>query len=173
MALVLFAGPALAGPLRVATFHTDLSRKGPGLLLRDILSGKDPQVRAVVGVIAWAKPDMILLTGMDQDHDLRALTALADALGDVGAGYPHRFALPSNRGMRTGLDLDGDGRLGGLEDAQGYGRFTGDGAMAILSRLPIDLNGVRDFSEMLWRDLPGALVTAAGPPEQRLSSAGH
>ena len=173
--LVLAACPALADAVRVATFHTDLSRKGPGLLLRDILSGRDAQVRAVVAVIGDARPDVILLTGMDQDFDHHALTALADALADAGAGYPHRLALPSNRGLATGLDLDGDGQTGGREDAQGYGRFVGDGAMAILSRHPIDRAGVRDFSGFLWRDLPGGRIDAPAPVAavQRLSSSGH
>jgi len=40
--------PAWAEPIRVATYNAELSRKGPGLLLRDILRGKDDQLAAVV-----------------------------------------------------------------------------------------------------------------------------
>ena len=40
LALAL-AAPASAETLRVATFSPELTRKGPGLLLRDIRSGKD------------------------------------------------------------------------------------------------------------------------------------
>ncbi|EPX87551.1 Endonuclease/Exonuclease/phosphatase family [Rubellimicrobium thermophilum DSM 16684] len=159
----------------------DLGRDGPGLLLRDILKGEDPQIAAALRVIAALKPDILLLTAFDWDHDGVALAAFAERLAAAGVAYPHRFAPPSNAGLETGLDLDGDGQEGGPRDAQGYGRFAGDGAMALLSRWP--LGEVRDFSALLWRDLPGAHlpVREDGTPFpseeaqaiQRLSSTGH
>lgn len=164
--------------MRIATYNVDLSRKGPGLLLRDILSGKDRQVMAVTDVIAGAAPDVILLTGFDYDLDGLALSALADRLSALDAEYPYRFALRPNTGRATGLDLDGDGKTGGPGDSQGYGRFAGADGMAILSRLPIVEEDVADYSDTLWRDLPGALIGGAGLPEevmevQRLSTTGH
>lgn len=80
--------------------------------------------------------------------------------------------------------MDGDGRTGGPRDAQGYGRFEGDGALALLSRWPVERAAVQDFSSLLWRDLPGATMPGSAPddapfpsPEakaaQRLSSTGH
>ena len=67
--------------------------------------------------------------------------------------------------MATGLDLDRNGQLGDARDAQGYGRFAGDGGMAILSRFAIDQAGVIDLSGVLWADLPGATLPQddAGP----------
>ncbi|MEC9313216.1 MAG: endonuclease/exonuclease/phosphatase family protein, partial [Pseudomonadota bacterium] len=47
--------PAQADTVRIATFNTELSRKGPGLLLRDIERGEDPQIAAVIDVILAAK----------------------------------------------------------------------------------------------------------------------
>lgn len=146
-------------------------------MLRDILRG-DPQAEAAAAVIAAAAPDILLLTGIDYDHDLMALAAFAGLLSALGRDYPFRFAARPNSGMTTGLDLDGDGRRGGARDAQGFGRFAGEGGMAILSRLPIDTEGVRDFSAFLWRDLPGALIAGAGPDAeaaamQRLSTTAH
>jgi hypothetical protein len=167
---------AAADTLRVATYHADLTRRGPGLLLRDILSGDDPQIRAVQDMIRATDADVLLLTGVDYDLDLAALRALADALAAEGRPYPHRFALRPNTGMATGLDLDGDGRRGGPRDAQGYGRFAGEGGMAVLSRLAIDTGAVRDFSAFLWRDLPEVrLPDGMGPDAaalQRLSTTG-
>jgi len=172
----LWAGPSLAENLRIATFHAELSRDGPGLLLRDILRS-DPQVEAAARVIALASPDVLVLLGIDYDHDLAALGAFADRVAAAGAVYPHRFALRPNTGRATGLDMDGDGRLGGPRDAQGYGRFAGEGGMAVLSRLPIDAAGVRDFSGLLWRDLPGTILPGGMSAEvldaQRLSTTGH
>jgi len=177
LTLLAAIAPAAAQNLRIATYDADLSREGPGLLLRDILRG-DPQAEAAAAVIAAAAPDILLLTGIDYDHDLMALAAFAGLLSALGRDYPFRFAARPNSGMTTGLDLDGDGRRGGARDAQGFGRFAGEGGMAILSRLPIDTEGVRDFSGYLWRDLPGALIADAGldagaEAVQRLSTTAH
>lgn len=172
--LLALAVPAGADPIRIATYGPDLSRKGPGLLLRDILK-RDPQVLAAAAVIAEAQPDAILLTGFDWDHDGRALAAFADLVAEAGLELPHRLATRPNSGMASGIDLDGDGRDGTPDDAQGFGFFTGEGGMALLSRLP--LGEVTDHSTALWRDLPGHLMPADTPPDaaaiQRLSSVAH
>lgn len=172
------ASPVLAGTYRVATYNTELQRRGPGLLLRDILSGSDPQVLAVVDVIKQTSPDVLLLNRFDYDAGGVALTAFAALLDD----YPYRFALRPNTGLQTGLDMDGDGRVGGPRDAQGYGRFAGQGGMAILSRYPLGVEHVQDFSALEWTAFPDAMLPAVdGKPfpspqalaKQRLSSVGH
>ena len=178
VAAALLAAPAGAETLRLATFNADLTRDGPGLLLQDLRRGTSAQIAAVVEVIAAASPDVLLLTGIDWDHDLLALHALEAALAAKGAGYGYLYAPRPNAGWATGLDLNGDGRLGGPRDAQGYGRFAGEGGMALLSRLPIASDEARDFTGLLWRDLPDALLDGAGPSPaalavQRLSSMGH
>ncbi|XDA98368.1 endonuclease/exonuclease/phosphatase family protein [Sulfitobacter sp. LCG007] len=168
--------------MRVATFNVELQRDGPGLLLRDIASGEDPQVAAAVSIIAQARPDILALQSFDYDLTGAALRAFQAALAAAGAGYPHSFTAAPNSGMATDLDMDGDGRTGGPGDAQGYGAFSGQGGMAILSRFPILEGEVQDFSDLIWRDLPDALLPAAdGAPfpspqaqaVQRLSTTGH
>src|SRR6056297_2071669 len=111
--------PGLAETLRIATYHTELSRKGPGLLLRDILRGEDAQVEAVAQVVGAVSPDILILQGVDYDRDLLALAALRDVIAKTGPHYPHLFALRPNTGLASGLDVDGDGKLGEPEDAQG------------------------------------------------------
>jgi len=152
-------------------------------LLRDILRGDDPQITALLQVITAVRPDVLHLTDLDYDLDGHALTALQNMLATQGLDYPYRFTAHPNSGLSTPLDMDGDGRLGGPGDAQGFGFFRGQGGMAILSRFPIPVPQVRDFSGFLWADLPGA--TAATRPDgtpfpstqafgvQRLSSVGH
>jgi hypothetical protein len=164
----------LADPIRLATWNVELARDGPGLLLQDILA-RDEDILSVIEVIARVSPDVILLTGFDYDLHGHALDALAERLAARGAAYPHRFARAPNAGLATGLDLDGDGRTGGPRDAQGYGTFAGEGGMALLSRLVIDAEASLDYSDFLWRDLPGALLDAEyrAVPTQRLSSVGH
>jgi hypothetical protein len=142
--------------LRIATWNVEMSRKGPGLLSRDIVKGEDPAVLSVVAHLGQVSPDVVLLTGFDTDVDGVTLNLFAQALADAGHIYPHRFTRVGNAGLPTRLDLDKDGRLGEPEDAQSYGAFRGQGGMGILSRVPLLNERVVDFSEMLWKDIPSA-----------------
>lgn len=175
--LSLIADTAAADSLRIATYNVEMNRAGPGLLLRDLQKGEDPAIAAAVQVIIALNADVLLLTGFDYDLNQVALTAFADRLANAGVTYPHQFSTRPNTGLVTGLDLNADGYLGGPGDAQGYGRFSGEGGMAVLSRLPIRTAEVRDFSDFLWKDLPSALLfdgmTADAKNLQRLSSTGH
>ncbi|HEY0212445.1 MAG TPA: endonuclease/exonuclease/phosphatase family protein [Paenirhodobacter sp.] len=178
LAIGLCALPLRAETIRIATYDPGLTRDGPGLLLRDMADARDKQIAAVVEVITAVSPDVLLLTGFDWDLQGAALEALRTRLDQAGVGYGYSYAPRPNTGMKTGLDLDGDGRTGGPRDAQGYGRFTGADGMALLSRLPIAVEGARDFSAFLWADLPDALIDGAAlTPEarkiQRLSTTGH
>lgn len=177
------AGAQPTGPatLRLVVHHSELRRDGPGLLLRDIRRGA-ADVLAVRDTLLAARPDVALLLGFDYDLDLLALSAFQALLADAGHSMPHRFAARPNRGMATGLDMDGDGRTGTPDDAQGWGRFAGAGGMAMLSRLPIRQGDVRDHSDFLWRDLPGAMLPQQGGRPfpsaevfaiQRLASTGY
>ncbi|MGX9355858.1 endonuclease/exonuclease/phosphatase family protein [Roseobacteraceae bacterium S113] len=151
-----------------------MSRDGPGLLLRDILR-EDEQVLAAAQVIRSAAPDILVITRMDTDAGGQTLDAFANLLGGA---FPNRFTRLGNEGRPTGLDLDRDGRLGEAEDAQGFGRYTGEAGLAVLSRAGLPLLLLEDHSARLWRDLPGALITTDTlPPDaldvQRLSSTSH
>ncbi|WP_457771769.1 endonuclease/exonuclease/phosphatase family protein [Phycobium rhodophyticola] len=181
MLLALFGsgGIAKAESLRIATFNTELSRKGPGLLLRDIRKG-DPQAEAVAKVIARIVPDVLLLNDIDYDHGGLTLGALAGLIRANGHDMPHHYAARPNSGWMTDQDLDGDGRRGGAGDAQGWGRYSGAGGMAILSRHPI--GKARDLSGLIWAEQDWAtLPMEKGKPfpspqalkVQRLSSVGH
>ena len=156
-ALALAAWPLAAETVRLGVYHTDLGRDGPGLLLRDIWKG-DPQISALARVVAHADPDVLLLLDVDWDAGGAALGALAQLMD-----YPYSFAARPNSGWPSGLDLDGDGRLGGPGDAYGYGAFSGSGGMALLSRYPLPA-AAEDFSRNLWRDLPGAVLPELDGP---------
>ncbi len=120
------------------------------MLLKAILAGDDPQVLAVVDTIATVHPDILLLTGFDQDYALLALSAFQAALARAGITYDYAFAPAGNAGRPSGRDLDGDGRVNGWRDALGFGRFPGNGAMALLSRYP--LGDARSFTKFPWQD---------------------
>ena len=134
-------------------------------------------------MITRTDPDILVLSDFDYDAELSALRAFADLLAETAAPYPYAFARRPNTGWATGLDMDGDGRLGGPCDSQGFGYFAGQGGLAVLSRFPIDEPHLQDFSALLWRDFPEALLPthASGAPfpsdaalaAQRLSTTAH
>lgn len=164
--------------LRIATWNAELSRKGLGVLIRDIISGEDAQIVAAVSHISQVAPDILVLTGIDTDFDGHTAQAFADALATAGAVYPYVFSRISNAGRATGRDLDKDGRLGQARDAQSYGEFHGQGGLAVLSRKPIEIGDIQDFSTLLWRDLPDARMPNGYYDAQdldvlRLSSSSH
>ena len=174
--ILLAAAPAASDTLRIATWNVGLDRIGPGLLVRDLDKGDDPQIAAIIRVAAELDADVLLLTAVDYDRGGVALDLLAERLAKVGQPYPHRFAFRPNTGQQTGFDIDGNGRIGDPRDAQGFGLFSGQGGMAVLSRLPIDGAAARDFSTFLWRDLPGAMIPEGTDPGlqdiQRLATTG-
>ena len=164
----------MAETLRIATYNADLSAAGPGLVLYDLRKKElPPQRAAAVAVIAALDADVLLLTGIDYDLRGETLAALAARLAEAGAPYPYLLPLRPNTGVPTGRDLDGNGQLHEPRDAQGWGRFPGEGGMAVLSRLPIG-DGIRDFSGFLWADLPGNLMPDTDPARdiQRLHTTG-
>lgn len=144
---------ANAQTVRIAHYNVGLDRDGPGLLLQDILKNKDDQIAAVVKIITKLQPDILVLNGFDNDADLFALGAFAQRLRGEGLDLRHLFAPAQNSGVASGLDLNGNGYLGDGADALGFGDFWGQGAMALLSRYPIDVDGVQDFTSFLWRDM--------------------
>ena len=151
-------------------------------MLRDLLSGKDEQATAISEIIAHIRPDILVLQNVDYDYELLALRALGNQISDNGHALPYAFARRPNTGLASGVDLDGDGRSGTAKDAHGFGSFSGQGGMAVLSRYAIDEEGVKDFSDLLWKDLPDANLpmTEDGPfpsleaqQRLRLAEVGH
>lgn len=137
---------------------------------------------AVASVLATISPDIVALQGFDYDLNGAALTAFTEVLRGKGLEYPYVFAARPNTGIPTGLDMDGNGRRAEPRDGQSYGRFSGQGGMAILSKYPILTDDVQDYTDMLWRDLPNALLpqmdgapfpSAEVQEVQRLSTTGH
>ena len=142
-----------------------------------MVRGDDPQIDATLAVLKAADADIVALQGIDWDAEGKALGWLANQ-----AGYAHHYTQVPNAGLATPLDLDGDGQTGGPGDAQGWGRFHGDGALALLSRFPIHADAAVNASDLLWRDLPDARLpqindtpfpSAEALSIQRLSSTGH
>ncbi len=142
------------------------------------MRGDDPAVAALVVGLTASHPDVVLLTDIDFDAGLAALSSLQGLLARSGLDFPYAFARRPNNGTASGVDMDGDGRLGEPEDALAWGRFAGQGGMAVLSRFPIDAAAARDLTQLIWRDLPFADPPRDFPSAQAaalrpLSTGGH
>ncbi len=173
LALLGAAHAASAERLRLAYWNTELTRKGPGELLRDLTRAEMPDIRAAVQTLDQLQADVVVLSGFDFDAGGLTLAAL-NAL--LAAPYAHQMALRPNAGVATGFDLDQNGVLGEARDSMGFGWYPGQAGMAILSRQPFDTVASRDFTSFLWKDLPGAHLPPlpAGADEiLRLSSVSH
>ncbi|WP_083959365.1 endonuclease/exonuclease/phosphatase family protein [Streptoalloteichus hindustanus] len=158
------ASPARLGGVRFATFNASLNRDTEGQLLKDLSTPDDPQARKVAEVLQRVRPDVVLLNEFDFVEGGRAVDAFRRNYLEIGQGgaqpvhYPHVWTAPVNTGVPSGFDLNKDGRVGGGDDAWGFGLFPGQYGMVVLSRHPIDAAAARTFQNFRWRDMPGALL---------------
>jgi endonuclease/exonuclease/phosphatase family protein len=164
LALALAAPPAMAGDrqtLRFATFNASVNRYAEGQLAAELATCDDPQLRNVAEIIQRARPHVLLVNEFDFVAQGEAARLFQDNYlsvprnGTQPISYRHRFVAPSNTGIPSGHDLNNDGRVGGPDDAQGFGFFPGQFGMAVFSQYPIVSARVRTFQTFLWRDMPG------------------
>jgi hypothetical protein len=156
--------------VRFATFNASLNRSAEGELAADLSTPDDEQARNVAETIQRVDPDVVLIN--EFDFDPAAVDLFRDNYLEVGqrgadpVEYPHAFIAPSNTGVASGHDLDNDGRVGGGNDAYGFGLFPGQFGMVVYSKHPIDTDAVRTFRTFRWADMPGALLPDdPGTPE--------
>lgn len=170
--------------LRVATYNVSLSADFEAGALPVALEAGLPRAHELATVIQRVRPDVLVLNELNWDAEGRALDLLADRYLGVDHGtaralvYPYRLQPTCNTGVDAGLDLDGDGARGLPGDAHGFGRYPGQYCLALLSRHPIDREGVRTFQRLVWSSMPEArLPTEFYAPEAReilrLSSKTH
>ncbi|MFC7491895.1 MULTISPECIES: endonuclease/exonuclease/phosphatase family protein [unclassified Knoellia] len=178
------AQPDRGESLRVATYNLSLNRNVAGQLVSDLSTPDNAQAKAVAEVIQRANPDVVLLNEFDYVEGGAAVDLFRDNYlevphnGAAAVEYPYVFVAPSNTGIPSGVDLNNDGAVGGGDDAYGFGLFPGQYGMVVLSKYPIQTDGVRTFQNFLWQDMPGNVLPTDwySPAEQdvlRLSSKSH
>ena len=157
--LAILAAEAEAESVRFATFNASMSRGAEGELAAALRDGADRQIAKIAAIIRRVDPDVILIN----EFDYGAGNDRAFVASYLGGAWPFSFIAPSNTGVATGLDLDGDGvageEAGTLErarDSHGFGLFEGQYGMVVLSKHAIDVAGVRTFRTFRWKDMPGA-----------------
>ena len=163
LVMTALAGHSRADPVRFATFNASMNRGAAGELAAALRDGDDPQIAKVGEIIRAVDPDVIAINEFDYGAGL-ARAFVGNYLDDA---YPFSFIAPSNTGVATGLDLDGDGIAGSepgttdlARDSHGFGMFEGQYGMLVLSRHEIAVEDVRTFRTFRWRDMPGARLPA-------------
>ena len=159
LALAVLAAQADADGIRFATFNASMNRGAEGELAAALRDGNDPQIARVAEIIGAVDPDIILIN----EFDYGAGNDRAFVRVYLDGAYPFSFMGPSNTGLATGLDLDGDG-VAGIEagtyeranDSHGFGTFEGQYGMVVLSKHEIAVDDVREFRTFRWKDMPGA-----------------
>jgi len=148
--------------VRIATFNVAMGLDEPGQLATALEGREDTRLRKLAAILQRVRPDVVLLNEFDYDPAVDAAGLLNDNYlaheqdGQEPIHYAHSFTAAVNTGVYSGLDLDGDGQLGGPGDAWGFGRFPGQYGMLVLSRYPVDRARVRTFQHFRWAALPEA-----------------
>ncbi|MCA8943334.1 MAG: endonuclease/exonuclease/phosphatase family protein, partial [Planctomycetes bacterium] len=184
VALGCTSPPTSRAVVRFATFNVSMYRDEAGQLRKDLEGGRDEQARAIAEIVQRVRPDVLLLEEFDYEPSGAALRVFErDYLGIPQGGadpieYPFHCQGPVNTGVPSGHDLDNDDRGNGPGDAFGFGRYPGQYGMAVLSKLPIDVAGVRTFRHFPWQAMPDHRMPDGfyDPAERvvvRLSSKSH
>lgn len=196
MSLFMSVASADEGPeistanIRIATYNASLYGKSAGQVFDRLKTGRDRQAQSIAAIVQTIRPDVLLVNEIDHEVDAMTAKQLRDLYFSKGTGdregieYPFVYSAPSNTGIDSGIDLNGDGKVDGPDDAWGYGVYPGQYAFTVFSRFPIDVEAIRTFQNFTWSKLPGALrPIAPGAPKPfhndatwnalRLSSKNH
>ena len=166
--------PAMNSPdiktnsIRFATFNTSLYSEEVGGLIKR-LNENDVGARKIAAVIQHQRPDILLLNEFDYDAQAIAANVFQKNFlaisqdNQTPISYPYYYIAPVNTGVQSGMDLDNNGKLGGDgrdrgNDAFGYGLHPGQYGMLVLSKFPIDKAKIRSFQNLLWKNLPSAMI---------------
>lgn len=163
--------------LRVATFnvsmealnylpHTpDVIPQVTGNELSTALSQNHQQIKNIAEIIQRINPDIILLNEFDRENDShKALQTFINDYLNIAQHtqkpihFPYFYQGTVNTGEPTPFTLKtADTTDKSPSDNFGFGYFPGHYGMALLSKYPIETQGVRTFQKFKWKDMPNAL----------------
>ncbi|WP_261625120.1 endonuclease/exonuclease/phosphatase family protein [Nesterenkonia marinintestina] len=155
---------AADGVLRVAAARTSFDAESAAEAGDELEGGEDETMRETAALVQQARPDVLVITGVPYDGTHRLAEVMnsqylaVDQQGQEGLAYAYMYTAPTNSGVDSGADLDGDGFIGGEGDALGEGDYAGQYGMVVLSLAPIDEDEVRTFQDFLWDDMPGNVM---------------
>jgi myo-inositol-hexaphosphate 3-phosphohydrolase/phosphodiesterase/alkaline phosphatase D-like protein len=165
--------------IRFSQFNASLNRNNEGQLVTDLSTLDNLQAKAVAEIIQRNNPDVLLINEFDYvaGNPLEAVQLLQQNYlgvsqnGATPVNYPYVYIAPSNTGIASGFDLNNDGVVvttpgaaGYGDDAFGFGNFSGQYGLLLLSKYPIDTANVRTFQNFLWKDMPDSLLSTVATP---------
>lgn len=177
----------LTQTLRVAMFNVSMSEPVSGQILKQTANAENKRFSKLAAIIQFVRSDVLLLCEFDHPGDGGDDGALANFChhylavpqhGQDEIEYPYQYCPPSNTGLLSPFDLNGDGVISLPEDGLGFGEHHGHFSFVILSRYPIQLDQIRSWQHLLWRDMPEHCMPDGFYSEQaqsvlRLSSKNH
>lgn len=158
--------------IRIATFNASMWRQSNNALATELADEASAHAKTVARILQVIKPDVVLINEFDRDPMQLAVTRFiqnylqaSQGAGLEGLQFKSAWAPETNTGESSGLDLDNNGRIGGMSgtedwagDSFGFGRFPGQYGMLILARFPVEMDKVRTFRKFLWKDMPDHLI---------------
>lgn len=183
----MLSEPSSSQSLRVAVFNISMSAPAPGQILELTASKSDARLSRLAAIIQHTRPDVLMLCEFDHPGNGGDDGSVANfcrhylerpQYQQQPIEYPYRYCPPTNTGLMSPHDLDGDGVLTLPADGLGFGEHHGHFGFVILSQYPIAENKIRSWQNMLWQDLPDNVMPANYYSEQaesvlRLSSKNH
>ncbi|QUJ69132.1 endonuclease/exonuclease/phosphatase family protein [Photobacterium sp. GJ3] len=139
----------------------------PGRIREKLAEPGHLRFSRIAAMIQRIQPDVLLLCEFDHPGEGGDDGSLDDFCryylaepqhGQVAIDYPYRYCPPSNTGLPSPVDLDGDGKLTLPQDAQGFGFHHGHFGFVVLSRYPLIESNIRSWQQFLWQEMPEHLM---------------
>ncbi len=151
--------------IRFASFNVSMYGETAEQVASQTANFGNVKYARVARIIQEIRPDVLALMEFDYDASGQSLENFKtnfleyklEESGDTIV-YNYAYQVPSNTGLLSEVDIDGNGSVSLPNDAFGFGNFEGQYAFAILSKYPLDLENIRSFQQFLWKDIPNALL---------------
>ncbi|MBB6430072.1 endonuclease/exonuclease/phosphatase family protein [Algisphaera agarilytica] len=146
--------------IRFATFNAALSGETAEELSQRLSTPDDEKLKKVAAIIQTVRPDVLLINEFDHDPTGQLAEQFQkNYLGVAQHGaepitFAHAYSPEVNTGLPTGLDLNGDGTIGGAPDAHGWGEYPGQYGMLLLSQAQDEAKVVTDLQTRPWKRFP-------------------
>jgi len=158
----------ISDTVRFASFNVSMFGNEAGQVIANLSTSSNFRYKKVAEIIQRVRPDVLALMEFDYDESGQALPLFQQNYLNVSQNlaeaiaYEYAYAVPTNTGLLSDTDIDGNGNISLPNDAYGFGTFEGQYGFAILSKYPIDENEIRSFQTLLWKDMPNANLPMNG-----------
>ncbi|WP_299014320.1 endonuclease/exonuclease/phosphatase family protein [uncultured Photobacterium sp.] len=140
-----------------------MSASVSGEILAQTSTPDNVRLARLAAIIQHVRPDVLMLCEFDHRGDGGDDGSVANFCRNYlekpqhqhdAISYPYRYCPPTNTGLISPFDLDGDDVLTLPGDGLGFGEHHGHFGFVILSRYPINNGQIRSWQNLLWRDFP-------------------